>query len=300
MKGAFWSLQLYDAAEAIDLVEVRRLLGTQAPSRQPAFRHPTPDYVRFERPPVIESIPDMTIGDQRFQARIKYFEFGVISAELRMHFDADWPELIQLSNRWVAAVEVEQRTSALVRERVTRLRSALVKPYTDLLNEDYCIIQVEPFADAAAVLAECGPAIAQIVRGESIPMSAAENQEILESSISYYPNDLLVVGWMAAFLVDNEEGAAPAIQLLEYANVQLLEFRYYDELLSRVLAEVYKMLEHRGGIFQRWRMSREAERLNTIRLDITELTERMDNSIKFLSEPRLAGSGQRFGSESSA
>jgi len=92
------------------------------------------------------------------------------------------------------------------------------------------------------------------------------------------------VGWMAAFLYDNEEGAAPVIQLLEHANTQLLEFRYYDDLLTRVLADVYKILEHRGGVFQRWRMSREAERLNTIRLDITELTERVDNSIKFLSD----------------
>ncbi len=31
-------------------------------------------------------------------------------------------------------------------------------------------------------------------------------------------------------------------------------------------------------------MAREAERLNTLRLDITELTERTDNAIKFLSD----------------
>ena len=31
-------------------------------------------------------------------------------------------------------------------------------------------------------------------------------------------------------------------------------------------------------------MAREAERLNRIRLDVTELTERVDNSIKFLSD----------------
>ena len=34
----------------------------------------------------------------------------------------------------------------------------------------------------------------------------------------------------------------------------------------------------------RWRLAREAGRLNTIRLDVRELTERMDNSIKFLSD----------------
>jgi hypothetical protein len=70
---------------------------------------------------------------------------------------------------------------------------------------------------------------------------------------------------------------------LEYANAQLLEFRYYDDLLTRVLAGVYKSLG-RVGLLRRWRMARDAERLNQIRLDITDLTERIDNSIKFLSD----------------
>src|SRR5262249_38994709 len=62
-----------------------------------------------------------------------------------------------------------------------------------------------------------------------------------------------------------------------------LEFRYYDELLTRVLEGVYRSLG-RGGILRRWRMAREAGHLNQMRLDVTELAERIDNSIKFLSD----------------
>jgi hypothetical protein len=74
------------------------------------------------------------------------------------------------------------------------------------------------------------------------------------------------------------------MQLLEYANSQLIEFRYYDEMLTRLLADVYRLLERGTGVLARWRLAREAGRLNTIRLDVRELTERMDNSIKFLSD----------------
>jgi len=102
--------------------------------------------------------------------------------------------------------------------------------------------------------------------------------------MSYYPTDLLVVGWMAAFLYDTTEGAAPTVQLLEYANTQLLEYRRYDEVLTRVLKRGYDALEHGGGFLRRWRYAREATRLNTLRLDIRELTERTDNAIKFLSD----------------
>src|SRR4030081_1280594 len=95
---------------------------------------------------------------------------------------------------------------------------------------------------------------------------------------------LLVVGWTTPYLYDTEEGAAPTLQLLEYANSQLLEFRYYDAVLTSLLSEVYRKLEHGTGLFARWRLAREAERLNLIRLEIRELTEKVDNAIKFLSD----------------
>src|SRR5439155_15555081 len=105
----------------------------------------------------------------------------------------------------------------------------------------------------------------------------AERGEALQASMSYYPNDLLVAGWVAALVYDTPDGAAPTIQLLEYANTQLLEFRRYDDVLTRVLEDMYKRIERRGGLLRRWRMAREAGQLNAMRLDVTELTERMDN-----------------------
>ena len=93
-----------------------------------------------------------------------------------------------------------------------------------------------------------------------------------------------MVGWRAAVVYDTPEGAAPLIQLLEYANTQLLEYRRYDEILTDLLKDAYTALERRGGLFSRWRLARDAERLNHLRLDVTELTERADNAIKFLSD----------------
>jgi hypothetical protein len=93
-----------------------------------------------------------------------------------------------------------------------------------------------------------------------------------------------VVGWLAAVVYDTTEGAVPLIQLLEYANTQLLEYRRYDEILTGLLKDAYAALERRGGFLFRWRLAREAEHLNHLRLDVTELTERADNAIKFLSD----------------
>jgi hypothetical protein len=93
-----------------------------------------------------------------------------------------------------------------------------------------------------------------------------------------------VVGWLGAIVYDTAEGAAPVVELLEYANTQLLEYRRYDEILTNLLKGAYASLDRRGGLFSRWKLAREAERLNRLRLDVTELTERADNAIKFLSD----------------
>ena len=283
---------LYDVAEEIRIEKLRDLVGAEKAQPQPSFKHPAPEYVRFERPPAIEYPEPIVIetGEQ-FEARIKYFDYGVASVELKMEFEADWEELIRLSNRWILAPEIERRTAEMIQARMELAAPALVQPYPARLSEDYYIIHLlealdengQPFT-APVMLAKRGEQIAQIVRGESQPLAESERREVLQSSLSYYPTDLLVTGWVAALVYDTLEGAAPTIQLLEYANTQLLEFRHYDDVLTRVLENVYKTLEHGGGWFRRWRMAGEAERLNTLRLDVRELTERTDNAIKFLSD----------------
>jgi hypothetical protein len=292
LRGTFWTLVLYDISEEIHLDEVRRLIGAEPPVREPSFTRPAPDYVRFERPPVIQSLPPITLETgEVLRRRIKYFDYGVASVDLAFDFAEDWPGLIRLSSRWVSSPEVERRTLKLVQENVEPLRKALVKLHAEWLNEDYYIIQLQEAYDdrgsplnARDLVNTCGAEIARVVRGESQPLADGERQEVLHSSLSYYPNDLLVAGWVAALVYDSSTGAAPIIQLLEYANTQLLELRHYDGVLTDLLREVYSYLERKARIWQRWQLARETERLSTIRLDVMELTERSDNAIKFLSD----------------
>ncbi len=293
LRGSLWMFVLYDVADQIHIEKLQPLLNTTPTPAQPRFRHPAPEYVRFERPPVVEELGGVAIEPSGLeaQARVKYFDYGVVSVELELQFEASWDELIRLSNRWIMAPEIERCTSELLRTRLEKVASALRLPYSAKLNEDYYIIHLREAADesgraltAPELISAHGVEIAQIVRGESQPLSESERNEILQSSLSYYPSDLLLVGWVAALVYDTAAGAAPTIQLLEYANAQLLEFRHYDDMLTPVLEHVYKSLEHRGGFLRRWRLAREAERLNTLRLDVSELTERTDNAIKFLSD----------------
>ena len=54
---------------------------------------------------------------------------------------------------------------------------------------------------AEELIREKGGTIAQIVRGELNPLSTSEREEVLRAGMSYYPTDLLVVGWVGAYVV---------------------------------------------------------------------------------------------------
>ena len=291
LTGTIRAFLLFDVAEEIDLPKLHRMLGTSPSKREPAFRHPAPEYVRYERPPVVDTVgQSFPYNGQSLRARIRYFDYGVASVELHVGYSGTWDRLLQLTNHWVSSPELEQCAGTLLRERLAAVRDALHKPHDGWISEDYYVIQVNPIQASGVVLTgddllrTRASEIAQLVRGEEAPLSAVEQQEILRSTMSYYPTDLLVVAWIAAFVYDTGFAASPTIDLLEYANTQLLEFRYYDEVLTRVLADVYKRLERKRNMWAQWRLARHAEELNTIRLDYRELAERTDNAIKFISD----------------
>ena len=285
--GSVLVLIQFDVCEEIRLDQLRSILGAR--TADASFKHPAPGYVRYQRPPVEEALEPLILETgERLQGDIKYFDYGVVSVVFELPFSGDWDKLVQLSSRWVWDTNFERLATRIVKQQLERAAPALVKPYTsEWLQEDYFIFHLREIAgspSAADLLASQGGYISQVVRGETQPLSDGERQEILQSRISYYPHDLAVIGWNAAFIYDSPSGAETAIQLLQYANSQLLEFRHYDELLTKQLENVYKFLDRGRGLWSRWRTARAASKLHTVLLDVSELTERADNAIKFLSD----------------
>src|SRR5215470_817314 len=287
LQGSVLVLIQFDVCEEIRLDVLRDIIGAR---RQDAsFKHPAPGYVRYQRPPVVETVEPLVLeSGERLDAQIKYYDYGVVSVVFELPFSGDWDTLVRLAGRWVWDTDFTSFAQKIVKQKIERARPALINPYENWLNEDYFVFHVRECASnpsANDLLAAQGGRIAQIVRGETVPLSDGERQEILQSRISYYPNDLAVIGWNGAFLYDSAAGAETVIQLLEYANSQLLEFRHYDELLTRELQSVYAFMDQgKSGIWARWRTAKRASRLHTVLLDVAELTEHADNAIKFLSD----------------
>ena len=109
---------------------------------------------------------------------------------------------------------------------------------------------------------------------------------MLRHRISYFADDVVIVTWNGAFIHDTESGAQAAIAILEFANSQLLEFRYYDELLDAELERIYPQLQ-RSGWRRRWSGApplRAVRQVHSLFIDVTELTDRTENALKIVGD----------------
>jgi hypothetical protein len=221
--------------------------------------------------------------------RFKAFEYGVVSVSLAQPFSGDWAALVSLSCRLTSDGSLEHAAERYCRALLDRIQPALARPRDRFLSEDYFVFALteldEPLS-ADALLAREADQIAQLLRGEPEPLSAQERDEIVRHRLSYLATDLVIPTWSTALVWDTAAGVHAALEIFEYANSQLLQFRYYDELLDGELAHIYKELESTRA-YKSWmprRYTRAARQVHALFIDVNELTDRTENALKLVGD----------------
>ncbi len=109
---------------------------------------------------------------------------------------------------------------------------------------------------------------------------------MLRHRLSYLTDDLVVPAYNAAFVLDSDPAALASLEILEFVNSQLLEFRYHDEVLESELNRIYASLQQPRWI-DRWfgrRHTQSARRLHSLFIDVNELTDQMENAVKLVGD----------------
>src|SRR6478736_3987104 len=79
VRGSVLALIQFDVCEEIRLDKLRHIFSART-VEQPNFKHPSPGYVRYQRPPVVEPIEPLVLeSGERLQGQIKYYDYGVLS-----------------------------------------------------------------------------------------------------------------------------------------------------------------------------------------------------------------------------
>jgi len=288
LSGTVVAFFLYDVAEAIDLARVRTLIAaTSAATFTPKVT--TPRYIQYQQPPVVVEGPAIGMEDVGgFRVRFKLFDYGVVSVALTRPLPATWDRLLDQGLPLHDDPALATAAEGCCRALLDRLTPAIVRPRTVFLSEDYLVFALTAGPESAvdALLGTRGAEIAQLLRGERELLSAQERDEVLRHRISYFASDLVITTWTAALIVDSETGIQGVLELMEYTNSQLLEFRYYDQLLDGELARIYAQLQA-GGWPDNWfgrRYTRAARNVHALFIDVNELTDKAENALKIAGD----------------
>ena len=300
--GAAIVYRLYDVGYEIRLDRALDLLAASAPERVRPVRGEA-QALQIANPPltVILGHERVTLAgpgaprDAELSARI--FDFGVVSLRLRIDAPAGtpWPDFVRFGN----AVDVGTDLTALfahhLRLLTERIAPAVDRPAVAAQTEDYVVFRVDALRDASGAPADAAPlddpAVAPLLLAESRPLSAAARRELLPHRFSYYADDLAILTWDNALVVEPRAGDADVQYILEFANAQLLELRHYDAELDALLPAMYdRIAEARRGWRRLLRRSYAAllGDLQARVADSTELVERAENALKVTDDVYLA------------
>ncbi|CAG1066472.1 hypothetical protein BAC1_02089 [uncultured bacterium] len=287
-RGRILVYRLFDVALEIDLArtEERVKAGTR---RFKLSRYGYTKALEFANPPVALELAPFSSGyfgsETRVNVIAKAFDFGVLS----IAFDIAIPPGTEMADleRVARELDSDETIDAKAREYVNGLMDslgpAIVSPEIkeDFL-EDYTVIYIEELGGGLKVrefLERYDPT--RLLLYETRELSRFTREETLRHSFSYYPEDLIIVHVDNSLVID-PSGSFDLPDILEFANAQIFELRYYDRVIDSELKSIYKRISgSRGPSFLRLReYERLARRIMRTVTDITEVTEKVNNSLK--------------------
>jgi hypothetical protein len=222
------------------------------------------------------------------RAELTAFDFGALSLTVRFPVRMTPEELLTLAGDLADPAPLNEAARRILSPLIDRLRPAVTGLEVSELSEEYVIFQVD---NAYANWGTDHPDwVAGLVRLDPEPLSEAEIAEANRLSISYTPTDLVTLDWAAGFVADRD--SADTLQVIEFANVQLLEFRHIDDRLDDRLEAAYKLIgtgQRRRWAPPSWRMYGAAMRnVRELEIEATSLFERADNALKLIGDQYLS------------
>lgn len=238
---------------------------------------------------------------------VKVFSVGALSVKIRIPVACgDIGGLLRYrALKFPGGDTLEQRANLIARQVFDRIRGGLETPVGELPDPEvytvYCAETPIGEGDGSdAWLAGNRREVAGLLVGENDAgrLSEQEVRETVAYQYSYYGNDLVLVDWDAALVLDTPGEFSDTLYVMELANVQLDQLRAYDERLDRVLDKAYDDVDRSARVFMPGARSRILKSLREIRMDITKMADELSNISKFFGDWHLArvylGCAQRF------
>lgn len=302
LTGQVVYMYAFDVAYEMERKPVRELLGQPVAQFAVDASKRNPRQLFFYRPQMVRLPPLEKFGPRgpiRLERTVKLLPVGAISITVRIPFQVDQiDELVPFHDlRFSDGSYLYDHVRELAEQVRRELHAHYIRPLAQLGDEEaytvFCIhspILGEGGVDVRAEdwMREHRRAISALLTEERDP-SKLSDQESEESSgkyLSYYKDDVVVIDWDAALIVDEPRYFDEILYTMELANLQLAELEAYDRILDDAVERSYRDVG--GRRFSLMRSARTQNDLLEIRIDLARLSDELSNITKFFGDWHLA------------
>ena len=286
--------RLHDIAYTFDLNRAADILGGSTrvrPGRVEA------QALQIKNPPITASLLSTEINGNRAVFSVRIFDFGVCSlrAEVEAPRDISWEAYTEFAEAVAADPAFTHTFDAQLRRLIEKLAPAAERPSVSKMTENYTVYRVTALRDDTGT--HIPPAtlnddlLSPLLLREQRPVSDEACRKLLANRFSYYGDDLAIITWDSALVIDPSLQDRDVEYVLEFANAQLLQLRVYDEMLDEALPAMYDSVaaarNSRGPLVRR-RYRPVLTSLQTLVADVTETVEHSDNAFKITDDVYLA------------
>ncbi len=283
----------FDIGYEIDLEMARSLVAAE--SGPLARRRRTPESIRY-RPAPLRLTPDVSglalpggvVPWRPPLGELTLFDFAAIALTVRFPIKATPDDLRILAGDLADLGQLTAAARLVIAPWLERLKPTVIGYEVSDLAEEFVVFQLTEQRDDW--LTAHADWVAGLVRLDAGPLSVSEIREATRREISYTPLDLVALDWAAGFVADTD--CADTLQVIEFANVQLLEFRHIDDRLDDRIEAAYKLIrpaKRRRWPQLPWRTHAGAMRsVRELEIEATSLFERADNALKLIGDQYLS------------
>lgn len=313
LRGEVVYMYAFDVAYEMIRKPVTELLGQPVAQFAVDASKRAPKHLFFYRPQMVR-LPAMEKlgprGPVRLERSVKLLPVGAISITVRVPFEVGKiEELVSYHDlKFRDGSWLYDEVRALAEQVRRELAPYYVRPVEHLPEEEaytvFCIESPLRAQDGLPLRVEdwmqqSRRQVASLLTEEPDPahLSKQEADESSDKHYSYYENDVVVIDWDAALIVDHRKNFDEVLYIMELANLQLAELEAYDRILDDVIERAYRDLAPIKRFGRRSTAKVERE-LREIRIDMARLSDELSNITKFFGDWHLAriysGLSQRF------
>jgi uncharacterized Rmd1/YagE family protein len=279
-KGNIYFFYGFDVGEDIEIKELSK--------KYPFIDDATSSLQFFKsyHKPVIIDTNKINISPECHSGMI--YNFGAISLKYKISFEKSLNELKTFINTSKDNCNKDSINDArtifnLIHQEIRQARFFHI-------SKSYAVIQIDHIdtINPYEFKEKFGDELTSVLRFENENLSEYKKNQILEDAFGYYRGDLLLIDFGSTLIYDNDY--KDILEIIEFANIRHMELQYFDQSLDKQLNFVYERQVYKiplKAYFPLYGMSQfnPIAQLAKLRVDISVVSEKLWNTIKFSDEP---------------